>query len=117
MLYDAFTDAIRADGHRAAVSLLEVARPQVFTCLDPKLRRELAHLGGPELGSGVIERTMRDINARVDIGGSRWTIPGIRDVITVLAARRFNHPAWRDLTRALRPDNVINFRLAKFNAA
>lgn len=117
VLYDAFTDAIRADGHRAAVSLLEVARPQVFTCLDPKLRRELAHLGGPELGSGVIERTMRDINARVDIGGSRWTIPGIRDVITVLAARRFNHPAWRDLTRALRPDNVINFRLAKFNAA
>ena len=116
-IYDAFTNAIRVEGHHAATSLLEVARAQVFTCLDPKLRRELAYLGGPELGSGVIERAMRDINARVDIGGSRWTIAGIRDVITVLAARRFNHPAWLELTRALRPDNVLNFRLAKFNAA
>lgn len=115
--FDAFVDDIRQHRHGAAVSLLEVARPQVFTCLDPELRRDLAYLGGPELGSGVIERTMRDINARVDIGGSRWTIPGIRDVITVLAARRFNHPAWQEVTRAFRPDNVINFRLAKFNAA
>jgi hypothetical protein len=115
--FDAFVDDIRAHQHRAAVSLLEVARPQVFTCLDPGLRRDLAYLGGPELGSGVIERTMRDINSRVDIGGSRWTVPGIRDVITVLTARRFNHPAWQHLTRSFRPDNVINFRLAKFNAA
>lgn len=116
-LYDAFTDAVRDAGHHAAASLLAVARPQVFTCLDPALRRRLAYLGGPELGSGVIERAMRDINARVDIGGSRWTVAGIRDVITVLAARRFDHPAWRELTRALRPTNTIPFRLAKFNAA
>ena len=115
-IYDAFVDTIRREGHYAAVSLLEVARPQVFTCLDPKLRRDLAYLGGPELGSGVIERAMRDINARVDIGGSRWTVGGIRDTITVLAARRFGHPAWRDLTRALRPPNSMHFRVAKFNA-
>lgn len=114
--YDTFTDTIRAAGHHAATKLLEGARPQVFTCLDPTLRTTLAYLGGPELGSGVIERTMRDINARVDIGGSRWTIPGIRDVITVLTARRFNHPAWRELTRTLRPPNPIPFHLAKFNA-
>lgn len=114
--YDAFTTNVARHGHRAAVSLLEVARPQVFTCLDPELRRRLAYLGGPELGSGVIERAMRDINARVDIGGSRWTIPGIRDAITVLAARRFNHPTWTALDRALRPPNTIPFHLAKFNA-
>jgi hypothetical protein len=115
-VYDAFVDTIRDQGHRAAVSLLEVARHQVFTCLDPTLRRDLAYLGGPELGSGVIERAMRDINARVDIGGSRWSIGGIRDTITVLAARRFNHPAWRDLDKRLRPPNPIPFRVAKFNA-
>ncbi len=115
-IYDAFVDSVRKAGHHAAVSLLEVARPQVFTCLDPALRRDLAYLGGPELGSGVIERTMRDINARVDIGGSRWTIGGIRDVITVLAVRRFEHPAWEALTRALRPTSTIPFHLAKFNA-
>lgn len=115
-LYDDFTEAIALAGHHAATSLLTVARPQVFTCLDPQLRRHLAYLGGPELGSGVIERTMRDINARVDIGGSRWSIPGIRDTITVLAARRFHHPAWTALTSNLRPANTIPFHLAKFNA-
>lgn len=114
--YDALTDTVESLDHHAATSLLKAARPQVFTCLDAELRRHLAYLGGPELGSGVIERTMRDINARVDIGGSRWSIGGIRDTITVLAARRFNHPAWQELIRALRPDNAINFRLAKFNA-
>jgi hypothetical protein len=115
-LYDNFVEAVDLAGHHAATSLLTVARPQVFTCLDPDLRRHLAHLGGPELGSGVIERTMRDINARVDIGGSRWTIPGIRDTITVLTARRFAHPAWHALTNTLRPTNTIPFHLAKFNA-
>lgn len=115
-LYDDFVDSIRLAGHHRATSLLTVARPQVFTCLDPTLRRDLAYLGGPELGSGVIERTMRDINARVDIGGSRWSIPGIRDTITVLAARRFHHPAWTALTSNLRPANTIPFHLAKFNA-
>lgn len=115
-LYDDFTEAVALAGHHAATSLLTVARPQVFTCLDPQLRRHLAYLGGPELGSGVIERTMRDINARVDIGGSRWSIPGIRDTITVLAARRFHHPAWTALTSNLRPANTIPFHLAKFNA-
>lgn len=115
-LYDAFVETVQAGGHRAAVSLLEVARPQVFTCLDPKLSKDLAYLGGPELGSGVIERAMRDINARVDVGGSRWSIGGIRDVITVLAARRFRHRSWDELIRALRPLNSIPFRVAKFNA-
>jgi hypothetical protein len=115
-LYDDFVDAIDGAGHHAATSLLTVARPQVFTCLDPKLRAHLAYLGGPEIRSGVIERTMRDINARVDIGGSRWTIPGIRDTITVLTARRFHHPAWTALTNNLRPTNTIPFDLAKFNA-
>lgn len=114
--YDTLRDTVEALGHQRAHSLLTVARPQVFTCLDRKLRRRLAYLGGPELGSGVIERTMRDINARVDIGGSRWTIGGIRDTITILAARRFTHPAWTALTEALRPANTIPFHLAKFNA-
>jgi len=59
---------------------------------------------------------MRDINARVDQGGSRGSIARVRDVIAVLVARRFNHPAWQHLTQALRPPNRIPFRLAKFNA-
>jgi hypothetical protein len=58
---------------------LVAARLHAFTCLDPAVRTALAHLGGPELATGVIERLMREINARTDIGGVRWTIAGLRD--------------------------------------
>jgi hypothetical protein len=116
--YDAFTATITAEGHHAAAELLAGAREQVFTCLRPELRARLAHLGGPELGSGVLERVMRELNARTDIGGSRWSIDGLRDLITVQLARMTNHPAWTTLRQSLRPPNTIAFNIttAKFNA-
>jgi hypothetical protein len=118
-VYDAFTATITAEGHHAASALLTGARDQVFTCLRPDVRARLAHLGGPELGSGVLERLMRELNARTDIGGSRWSIGGLRDLITVQLARMTNHPAWTTLRQSLRPPNAIAFNLttAKFNAA
>jgi hypothetical protein len=117
--YDAFSATITAEGHRAAGALLSGARDQVFTCLRPEVRARLAHLGGPELGSGVLERVMRELNARTDIGGSRWSIDGLRDLITVQLARMTDHPAWTTLRQSLRPPNAIAFNLttAKFNAA
>lgn len=89
-----------------------------MTFLDDRLRRRLSRLGGPGLGNGVIERPMRELNARTDIGGVRWTTPGLRDLLTVLTARLFKHPAWTDLTHHLRPDNTIGFdlRIAEVNA-
>ena len=117
--YDTFTATITAEGHHAAVELLDGARDQIFTCLRPDVRARLAHLGGPELGSGVLERVMRELNARTDIGGSRWSIDGLRDLITIQLARMTNHPAWATLRQSLRPPNAISFTVttAKFNAA
>jgi hypothetical protein len=116
--YDAFTATVTAEGHHAAQELLAGARDQVFTCLRTDVRARLAHLGGPELGSGVLERVMRELNARTDIGGSRWSVNGLRDLITVQLARMTNHPAWTTLRQSLRPPNAIAFNLttAKFNA-
>ena len=37
-------DTVDSLGHHAATSLLTVARTQVFTCLDPDLRRHLAYM-------------------------------------------------------------------------
>lgn len=37
----------------------------------------------PERGTGVLERLMRELNARTDIGGSRWSTAGLRDLFTV----------------------------------
>lgn len=116
--YDAFVDTVRAEGHHAALELLTGAREQVFTCLQPRLRRELAHLGGPELGSGLLERVMRELNARTDIGGSRWSVDGLRDLITIQLARMTHHPAWSTLRESTHPPNPINFKIKhpKFNA-
>jgi len=114
--YDAFTARIPAtllSGH----AYLAGARAHTFTCLAPKLRRQLAHLGGPELGTGVLERLMRELNARTDIGGSRWSVPGLRDLLTVQTARLLGHPAWTEIKRSTHPANTIRFRLQKFNAA
>ncbi len=117
--YDAFATTVANEGHHAAGELLAGARDQVFTCLRPEVRARLVHLGGPELGSGVLERVMRELNARTDIGGSRWSVEGLRDLITVQLARMTNHPAWTTLRQSLRPPNAIAFNIttAKFNAA
>ncbi|HUG82954.1 MAG TPA: hypothetical protein VMM13_00230 [Euzebya sp.] len=90
---------------------LAAAAPHAFTFLQPRLQRRLRRLGGVDLGTGVIERPMREFNARTDIGGARWTEAGLRDLITVLTARHFQHPAWEDLTHQLRPANTIGFDL------
>lgn len=114
--YDAFRATMAA--HHAATELLDGARDQVFTCLRPELRQRLAHLGGPEMGSGVLERVMRELNARTDIGGSRWSLPGLRDLVTVQLARMTSHPSWTSIKTASHPPNTIPFaiRTAKFNA-
>jgi len=88
----------------------------VFTCLDPVLRKQLAAVGGPELGTGVLERQMRELNARTDIGGSRWSVTGLRDLINTLLARTTKHPAWTSLWRETHQPNAIPFKLVKFNA-
>lgn len=114
--YDGFTATIREAGHHAATEVLLGARNQVFTCLDPDLRRALAHLGGPEVGTGVLERVMRELNARTDIGGRRWSIAGLRDLITVALARNHDHPGWHELHRATRQPHAIPLQLVNFNA-
>jgi hypothetical protein len=113
--YDAFAATVTAGGHHAADELLAGARDQVFTCLRPDVRARLAHLGGPELGSGVLERVMRELNARTDIGGSRWSVEGLRDLVTVQLARMTNHPAWTTLRQTVSPPNAIAFKIATAN--
>lgn len=51
----------------------------------------------PEHTTSVLERTMREVNRRVDPPGNRWSVVGVRAILNLLLGRRFNHPAWRDL--------------------
>lgn len=116
--YDRLRRELRDLGHTRALSLLDVAREQVFVCLRPDIQQRLAHLGGPEMGSGVLERVMRELNARTDIGGSRWSVAGLRDLLTVKLAVMTDHPAWTTLRHRTHPSNAIDFTInsVKFNA-
>ena len=51
----------------------------------------------PEHTTSLLERTMREINRRVDPPGNRWLVPGVRSMVNLVLARRFDHPAWRGL--------------------
>ena len=35
-----------------------------------------------------------------DVGGSRWSIPGFRDRLTVLTAQLLHHPTWKEIRKA-----------------
>ena len=113
--WDTFTQAI-PEKLTSAHAYLTAARDHAFTCLQADLRTRLAHLGGPELGTGVLERVMRELNARTDIGGSRWSVAGLRDLLTVHTARLLHHPTWKEIHRATHRPSTIPFHLQKFNA-
>jgi hypothetical protein len=98
-------------GYDAAAAYLAAARPQALPFLDDRLQRTLAHLGGVELGSGVIERVMREINARTDIGGSRWSVAGLRDLVTVKTAQMLRHPIYQQLRQEILHPATIGFAL------
>jgi hypothetical protein len=49
--------------------------------------------GRPELATGVLERVMREMNRRTDIG-VRWSVPGVRGMLMVKLARKYHHGRW-----------------------
>ncbi len=60
---------------------------------------------------------MRELNARTDIGGGRWTVPGLRDLLTVQTARLLGHPTWKEIKRNTHQSSSIPSRLQQFNGA
>lgn len=79
--------AERERWRHTARHLREVA-PHLATWLrlDPSGR--LAHT------TSLLERTMREVNRRVDPVGVRWSLEGARAMTTLVLARRFAHPRW-----------------------
>lgn len=82
--------AERHHWRRTARHLREVA-PHLASWLrlDPSGR--LAHT------TSLLERTMREVNRRVDPVGVRWSLEGARAMTTLVLARRFAHPRWMRL--------------------
>jgi hypothetical protein len=60
---------------------------------------------------------MRELNARTDIGGSRWSVAGLRDLVTVKTAQMLHHPAYEQIRKEILLPNELGFDLrAKVNA-
>jgi hypothetical protein len=79
----------------AAAAHLRGATEEVFTFLThPAAGRLLfGDKGRPELGTGVLERVMREMNRRTDVG-VRWSIPGVRAVLMVKLQHKYTHGPW-----------------------
>lgn len=82
-----------AERHRwrhAAKHLREVA-PHLgsWLALDPSGR--LTHT------TSLLERTMRELNRRIDPVGVRWSLQGAWAMSSLVLARRFSHPRWTRL--------------------
>ena len=51
------------------------------------------HKGRPDVGTGVLERVMREMNRRTDVG-VRWTIPGVRAILMTKLQHKYHHGRW-----------------------
>ena len=93
--YDAFIADLDHLGAPAAAEHLRAARPHALTFLThPEAGRLVfGDKGRAELGTGVLERVMREMNRRTDVG-VRWSLPGARAILMVKLERKYRHGQW-----------------------
>ena len=93
--YNTLSDTAESLGATHAVTHLRNAAPHAFTvATHPGAGRLLfGDKGRPELATGVLERVMREMNRRTDVG-VRWSIPGARGMLMVKLARKYHHGRW-----------------------
>jgi hypothetical protein len=84
---------MEAAGVVRAARYLKAAAPEVFTFIShPDAGRLLfGDKGRPELATGVLERVMRELNRRTDVG-VRWSIDGCRALLMLKARPEVSSP-------------------------
>lgn len=93
--YNALIERLATQGAPAAAGHLRRAIGEVFTFLtDPSAGWLIAgHKGRPDVGTGVLERVMREMNRRTDVG-VRWSIPGVRAMLMTKLQHKYHHARW-----------------------
>jgi hypothetical protein len=95
----ALTEQLRDQDLPHAATYLAAAEPYVFTYREQpdgmffdEHRNELLAIST----TSPVERQMREINRRTDVG-ARWSIPGVTNLISLDLVRRFDPDQWRSL--------------------
>ena len=101
---NASLDTADALGAKHASTHMRNAAPHAFTfATHPGAGRLLfGDKGRPELAPGVLERVMREMNRRTDVG-VRWSNPAAGGMLMVKLARKYLHGRWA--TKAATNDN------------
>jgi len=105
--YADLIDDTEGCGAQAAAAHLRAAEGEVFTFLTHPTAGRLVFgdKGRPELGTGVLERVMREMNRRTDVG-VRWSVPGVRAILMVKLQRKYAHGPWSPNPVAAQPPAV-----------
>lgn len=109
--YMDLVDHLDCNGAPAAAGHLHAAIDDALRFLtNPDAGRLVfGHKGRPDLGTGVLERVMREMNRRTDVG-VRWSVPGVRRLLTLKLQRKYRHGPWAPKTGPT-PPNPVRFRL------
>lgn len=93
--YALLVDDPRGAGALAAAEHLRAAEDEALTFLShPDAGRLVfGDKGRPELGTGVLERVMREMNRRTDVG-VRWSVEGVRVILMIKCGRKYHHGRW-----------------------
>ena len=83
----------------------QVAHPVGAARIPTADRLVFGDKGRPELATGVLERVMREMNRRTDVG-VRWSIPGARGMLMFKLARKYHHRQWSPKTATSDSPNV-----------
>src|SRR5680860_400571 len=110
--YLALIDHARSVGADKVAAHLASALDEALTfLLHPDAGRlGFGHKGRPELGSGVLERVMRELNRRTDVG-VRWSIDGLRRLLMIKLQHKYHQGPWSPSVTAP-PTPTVRFSLA-----
>jgi hypothetical protein len=93
--YDEFVERLVRAGAPTAATHLRLAKRQALTFLTHPGAGRLVfgHKGRPELATSVLERVMREMNRRTDVG-VRWSLHGARALLMAKLGRKYDHGRW-----------------------
>jgi len=64
--------------------------------------------------TSLVEREMREINRRTDVG-VRWSIEGVKNILNLNLGYRYQHPAWKNLWDFVSVKNIYNTEVRHLN--